>query len=82
MSRQGFIVKNSWRDDARQLEGEFHRKIGRVSGVTVMHSYRPVRIDGEAGTMNSSGLDCVRESSFYQSGRAKDEGASDPDVGH
>ena len=46
-------MKDSWRDDARRLEGEFYHKIGRVPGIAVMHSYGVVHVDGEADTVAS-----------------------------
>ena len=52
-SGQVFIVKDSWRDDARRLEGEFYRKIGCVPGVAVMRSYGIVHIAGEPDTVAS-----------------------------
>lgn len=48
-----FIVKDSWRDDDRRLEGEFYHKIGRAPGVATMHSYGIVRIDGEIDKVSS-----------------------------
>ncbi|EPS96876.1 hypothetical protein FOMPIDRAFT_1025203 [Fomitopsis schrenkii] len=51
--RKVFILKDSWRDDDRRLEGEFYERIGRVPGVAAMYSYGVVEVDGEADTVAS-----------------------------
>jgi hypothetical protein len=43
-------VKDTWRDDRRNLEGELYAKIGPCEGVAEMHSYSVVQIDGENDT--------------------------------
>ncbi|KAH9835348.1 uncharacterized protein C8Q71DRAFT_765355 [Rhodofomes roseus] len=44
--RRVFVVKDSWRDDERHLEGEFYKKIGPARGVARMRSYSVVKING------------------------------------
>ena len=44
---QVFIMKDSWRDDDRRLEGEFYKQIGPAPGVATMYSYGVVYVDGE-----------------------------------
>ncbi|EPS97392.1 hypothetical protein FOMPIDRAFT_1025016, partial [Fomitopsis schrenkii] len=51
--RKLFIVKDSWRDADRRLEGEFYKQIGHVPGVAVMRSYGVVHVDKEADTVAS-----------------------------
>ncbi|KAH9835356.1 uncharacterized protein C8Q71DRAFT_811995 [Rhodofomes roseus] len=43
--RQLFIMKDTWRDDERRLEGEFYKHIGRHDGVATMRSYGVVSVD-------------------------------------
>ena len=50
---QVFVVKDTWRDDERRLEGEFYRCIGRVDGVAALHSFSMVRINGEDDKVES-----------------------------
>ncbi|THH12839.1 hypothetical protein EW146_g7317 [Bondarzewia mesenterica] len=50
LPRQIFIVKDTWRDDRRGLEGEIYDKIGLVSGVAVIHSYETVHLRMKADT--------------------------------
>lgn len=47
------MVKDTWRDDERHLEGEFYQRIGRVDGVAVLHSFSMVRINGEDDKVES-----------------------------
>ena len=47
------MVKDTWRDDERRLEGEFNGRIGRVNGVAVLHSFSMVRINGEDDKIES-----------------------------
>jgi len=46
-------VKDTWRDDRRNLEGELYAKIGPCEGVAKMHSYGVVQIEGENDTTAS-----------------------------
>ena len=46
-------MKDTWRDDRRNLEGELYTKIGPCEGVAEMHSYSVVQIDGENDTTAS-----------------------------
>lgn len=50
---QVFIMKDSWRDDDRRLEGEFYKRIGRAPGIATMHSYGVVHVDGQADIVAS-----------------------------
>ena len=45
-----YIVKDTWRDDRRLLEGSLYARIGPCEGVAKMHSYGIVQIDGEDDT--------------------------------
>ncbi|KAH9833523.1 uncharacterized protein C8Q71DRAFT_849857 [Rhodofomes roseus] len=49
--RQLFIMKDTWRDDERRLEGEFYKHIGRHDGVATMRSYGVVYVDGKTDTV-------------------------------
>ena len=46
-------MKDTWRDDHRNLEGELYAKIGPCQGVDQMHSYSVVQIDGKNATTAS-----------------------------
>ena len=46
-------MKDTWRDDRRNLEGELYAKIGPCQGVAEMHSYGVVQIDGKNDTTAS-----------------------------
>ena len=50
---QVFIMKDSWRDDDRRLEGEFYQRIGPAPGIATMRSYGIVYVDGEADIVAS-----------------------------
>ena len=50
---QVFILKDSWRDSDRRLEGEFYQRIGRAPGIATMQSYGVVYVDGEADIVAS-----------------------------
>lgn len=45
-----YIVKDTWRDDRRDLEGKLYAQIGACEGVAKMHSYGIVQIDGQDDT--------------------------------
>lgn len=45
------MVKDTWRDDERPLEGEFYKHMGRTDGIAVMRSFSIVRINGEDDTV-------------------------------
>ena len=47
-------MKDTWRDDRRNLEGELYAKIGPCQGVAEMHSYSVVQIDGKNDTTTTS----------------------------
>ncbi|KAI0924873.1 hypothetical protein AcV7_010460 [Taiwanofungus camphoratus] len=48
--REVYIVKDTWRDDRRDLEGALYAQIGHCEGVAEMYSYCVVTVDEEQDT--------------------------------
>ncbi|KAI0924109.1 hypothetical protein AcV5_010538 [Taiwanofungus camphoratus] len=48
--REIYIVKDTWRDDRRDLEGKLYAEIGDCEGVAKLHSYCAVMVDGQLDT--------------------------------
>ncbi|KAF7970623.1 hypothetical protein HWV62_23555 [Athelia sp. TMB] len=51
--RPVYIIKDTWRDDRRDLEGEFYELIGRHDGIAELHSYCVVRVGGVPDTTSA-----------------------------
>ncbi|CCM06612.1 uncharacterized protein FIBRA_08891 [Fibroporia radiculosa] len=50
---QVYVLKDTWRDERRALEGELLEMIGDCEGVAQLHSYCSVTIDGQTDTTHS-----------------------------
>ncbi|KAI0924833.1 hypothetical protein AcW2_010357 [Taiwanofungus camphoratus] len=48
--REIYIVKDTWRDDRRDLEGKLYAEIGDCEGVAKLHSYCAVMVDEQLDT--------------------------------
>ncbi|KAF7975929.1 hypothetical protein HWV62_8203 [Athelia sp. TMB] len=48
--RTVYIIKDTWRDNRRGLEGELYERIGVCDGVAELYSYCIVQVDGKADT--------------------------------
>lgn len=47
------MVKDTWRDDRRVLEGDLYARIGHCDGVAELHSFGVVQVDGKDDTTSA-----------------------------